>query len=499
MRVEILHDFFHKLTYPIMATLTHFLDTRNSIDGNGIIKLRITHNRVQRDYSTKIKISPDDYLKIKNTKVDGRATPEIKKLHSLLHKRKNAKLNIVEDGFLVRAENIVNDLGVNFTFDKFKDLFDNYGKDKETKTLFIIQYVRAKSYQLKENKQFSHGEDFSSLATSLCRYVDYLFEEYPKKAKDFKKLKSSKIEISPKDEKPKTAEELQEAKRELQAKNDALYTLEFSHINKAFMSDWNDWMLVEGKAPRKAGNTPTGASITTVSIYARALRTAFNEAISNGLIEADTYPFGLRGFSIPSGKNIKKALPTKDLDLIKNYEPEPDSMEERSRDFWLFSYYANGINFKDLLSLRFKDWNETDIFFQRAKTAGKTKQSILIRIRVNPFIKMVIEKYGNKMNKPDDLIFPYLNSAKTLEERKKLIGYFVASNNKYMARIATKLNIKSNLGSYQARHTHATQLMRNNAPMQTIKDSLGHSDAVITAGYLGSFEKEAEDAYFDML
>jgi integrase len=258
-------------------------------------------------------------------------------------------------------------------------------------------------------------------------------------------------------------------------------------------------MQVEGKAPKKAGNTPTGSSITTVSIYARALRTAFNEVISNGIVEADKYPFGLRGFSIPSGKNIKKALSTKDLEMIKNYAPEPDSMEERSRDFWLFSYYGNGMNFKDLLSLRVKDLKDTDIYFQRAKTKGKSSDATLIRVRVNAHIKMVIEKYGNKSNRPNDLIFPYLNVTETPEKQRLSIHLFITSTNKYMNRIGVKLGIKSKLDTYEARHTFATQLMRNNAPSQIIGNSMGHSNPATTANYLGSFEKEAEDSYLDML
>jgi integrase len=306
----------------------------------------------------------------------------------------------------------------------------------------------------------------------LKRYVEYLMEEYPKKAKGYKNGKG---------------------------KEDKDYTLEFSHIDKAFMSDWCEWMQVEGKAPKKAGNTPTGSSITTVSIYARALRTAFNEVISNGIVEADKYPFGLRGFSIPSGKNIKKALSTKDLEMIKNYAPEPDSMEERSRDFWLFSYYGNGMNFKDLLSLRVKDLKDTDIYFQRAKTKGKSSDATLIRVRVNAHIKMVIEKYGNKSNRPNDLIFPYLNVTETPEKQRLSIHLFITSTNKYMNRIGVKLGIKSKLDTYEARHTFATQLMRNNAPSQIIGNSMGHSNPATTANYLGSFEKEAEDSYLDML
>lgn len=452
-----------------MATANIYLDSRKSTDGKGIIKILVSHNRTPRLYTTKIAILKTDYDKLKGygAELDKRVKDlDLINFHNLLYAEKDDK-KIFVDGYVLRAKKIIKQLGVNFDFDKFKELFDNYDKDVKVQTHDVIPYLREKSKRLKENKQFSHGEDFSSLATSLSRFVEYLKEEYPKKLTGYKKGKD--------------------------------YTLKFSHIDKAFMTDWSEWMQVEGKAPKKVGNTPTGSSITTVSIYARALRTAFNEAITSGLIAEELYPFGKRGFSIPSGKNIKKALSTKDLELIKNYQPETDSMEERSRDFWLFSYYGNGMNFKDLLSLRFKDLKETDFYFQRAKTKGKANETILIRVRVNAHIKMVIEKYGNKSNRPNDLIFPYLSVTDTPEKQRLSIHLFITSTNKYMNRIGAKLGIKSKLDTYEARHTFATQLMRNNAPSQIIGNSMGYSNPTTTANYLGSFEKETEDTFLDML
>jgi integrase len=305
------------------------------------------------------------------------------------------------------------------------------------------------------------------LAKSLSRFVEYLKDEYPNKLHGYKKGKD--------------------------------YTLLFDHITVQFMEDWSEWMQIEGKAPKKVGNTPTGASITTVSIYAKALRTTFNEIIANGLISQDKYPFGLRGFSIPSGKNIKKALSNKDLELIKSYEPEMDSLEERSRDFWLFSYYGQGMNFADLLTLKFKDLKETGIYFVRAKTKGKAGDDKLIHVRLTDFMKEVIKKHGNRKGKPTDYIFPYLNLTDNAKRQKEVVHLFVANTNKYMNRIGQKLGIESKLNTYEARHTFATKLLRSNAPLALISNKLGHSSISTTENYLGSFEKETEDYFLDML
>jgi integrase len=453
-----------------MATVNIYLDNRRTFEGKGIIKLLVTHNRVPRLVSTNLKCTQEDYDKLKGSgaKLDSRIkNQDIINIHNLLYSPKNEKKLIYSDGFVLRAENIINELGKNFDFDRFKQLFDNYGKESKSVAEDAISYIRKKSLALKENGQFSHGEDFSSLAKSLSRFVEYLKDEYPNKLNGYKKGKD--------------------------------YTLLFDHITVQFMEDWSEWMQIEGKAPKKVGNTPTGASITTVSIYAKALRTTFNEVIANGLISQDKYPFGLRGFSIPSGKNIKKALSNKDLELIKNYEPEKDSLEERSRDLWLFSYYGQGMNFADMLTLRCQDVKESGIYFVRAKTMGKASEDKVIHVRLNDFMKTVIGKYGNKFGKKNDYLFPYVNPKDSHEQQRKDVHQIVALTNKYMNRIGQKLGIESKLNTYEARHTFATKLLRSNAPLALISSSLGHSSISTTENYLGSFEKETEDYFLDML
>ena len=57
-----------------MATANIYLDTRKSVEGMGIIKILISHNRTPRLYSTNIKCTKDDYDKLKRygSKLDSR-------------------------------------------------------------------------------------------------------------------------------------------------------------------------------------------------------------------------------------------------------------------------------------------------------------------------------------------------------------------------------------------------------------------------------------------
>jgi integrase len=451
-----------------MATVTTFLDSRKSVDENGIIKLRITHNRAQKDYSTKIRISPDDYVKIKNSEIDNRIkNKDLINFHHLLFAKKNNGKNINIDGFVLRANYIIEELGVNFNFDTFKELFDNYDVAKVVIKHDVISFLETKCNDLKAKGQISHGIMFGLVSKSLSRFVDYLKVEFPKTLTDYKKNKP--------------------------------YILEFRHLTSDFLNDWQDWLLIEGKASQKKNGTPTGATITTVGIYSRTLRVAFNEAIAQNLIDKSLYPFGRNGFTIPKGRNIKKALSNAQLESIKNYQPEPFSTEQRSHDLWLFSYFGNGMNFNDILYLTWGNIRDTGIYFERNKTKGKSSEDSTIHVRINDTMKAILERQATKRTKDKDLVFPFLNSSDTPERQKATIHQVIKMTNKYMNRIGQKLGIEEKLNSYVCRHSFASKLMRSNAPLMMISKKLGHSQILTTEAYLGSFEKETEDTFLDML
>ena len=49
------------------------------------------------------------------------------------------------------------------------------------------------------------------------------------------------------------------------------------------------------------------------------------------------------------------------------------TFEDRSKDFWMFSYFCNGINFRDLAKLKYKNIDGEMLRFIREKTK-KTSQ-----------------------------------------------------------------------------------------------------------------------------
>lgn len=117
-----------------------------------------------------------------------------------------------------------------------------------------------------------------------------------------------------------------------------------------FLTQINTLYLKEYEAKMKAA----GASKTTIGMYLRPLRTIFNDAINDGFVKRDTqYPFGKRRYQMPTSRNIKKALQLSELEMIYNYQCDPDNeSEQKGKAFWLFSYLANGINATDIARLK---------------------------------------------------------------------------------------------------------------------------------------------------
>lgn len=71
-------------------------------------------------------------------------------------------------------------------------------------------------------------------------------------------------------------------------------------------------------------------------------------------LAAKYYPFSKRRYQMPTGKNVKKALPLSDIGKIFHYTTRTPA-EEKAKAFWLFSYFANGMNMTDVANLRYKN------------------------------------------------------------------------------------------------------------------------------------------------
>ncbi len=345
---------------------------------------------------------------------------------------------------------------------KYKDYVVFFG-DIESRAIKIIQELRPFSFTAFEKKFNYKTKNSEDAIVCMESYIAKLKEEartgtaasYSNALNSFKRYLASK----------------------------GRKKLNFWDITPDWLNQYEKWIVESDN------------SLTTVGIYLRSLRTIVNIAIENGNLDKESYPFGKRKYQIPSGKNIKKALKLSDIKKIIQYEPVNES-ENKARDLWVFSYLCNGANVKDIVRLQYKNIDNRNITFTRAKTERSAKQNHkLIVIVLLPEIQKIINDWGIKPIKPETYVFGIISKNDSPEKQLAKTKQLTKNINKYIKIIGEKLEIDMKITTYSARHSFATILKRSGAPTAFISDSLGHKDLRTTENYLDSFESSVKESY----
>jgi integrase/recombinase XerD len=326
-----------------------------------------------------------------------------------------------------------------FSFEQFeKKLFRKAG---EGENVFYQYELTIKT--LKENKQIGTASNYELSMKSLKEFASYM------KGKEVNRLMFSEITIN-------------------------------------WLNKYERFMTEPPKVKNK--DELKVRSLTTVSMYLRALRTIFNKAIADKEIDSELYPFGKRKYQVPSVRSVKKALSKEQLKQL--FEAPAKTLEQqKAKDFWFFSYSCNGMNIKDIVLLRFKDLQDDKLIFYRAKTINTSKSDLKpVTVYLTDYAKEVIEKYGNKDTSSQNLIFPIINESFGAIEKQKAIKNFTKFINQNLKKLALNNGITSEISTYWARHSFATNAIRSGASMEFVSEALSHSNLKITQGYFSGFE-----------
>jgi len=231
-----------------------------------------------------------------------------------------------------------------------------------------------------------------------------------------------------------------------------------------------------------------GLSISTVGKHFRNLRAIFKMALNDQVIESKSYPFSRYGYIIPQVTKAKKAVSRQNLKLLFQYSPD-GYYEKRALSFFMFSYFGNGMNLKDIALLKWKDFNDGVITFYRKKTLNTVRERKRISVIVSNEMQEVINEFGCPGSK-DDYIFPIVSRADKQEQIENRIHTRNRSINETLKRISNKLNFDTHVTLGMSRHTFANALKQQGVDVSFIQEALGHGSPAVTEHYLNSFEKE---------
>jgi integrase len=267
--------------------------------------------------------------------------------------------------------------------------------------------------------------------------------------------------------------------------NDFKKDLTFAEVTPSLLKKYENWMLQNDK------------SISTVGIYLRSFRAIYNlQSIDRSL-----YPFGegKNKYSIPTSRNIKKALTVEEIAKIYHYETPTGKTADMAKDYWLFLYLCNGMNVKDFCLLKWGDIDGDMLTYTRAKTQRSRKESKAISVALKPETWEIIKKWGQPSISKQAFIFPHLKHGMSAEKERATYQQLTKTINKYMKGICKELKINKDVTTYFARHSFATVLKRSGAKIEMISELLGHSSVDVTESYLDSFEKDQIQKETDVL
>lgn len=264
--------------------------------------------------------------------------------------------------------------------------------------------------------------------------------------------------------------------------------LTFAEITPEWLKKYEDYMIDTLKRSR-----------TTVGIYLRPLRAIFNTAISEREIDAEVYPFGTKKYQIPTVRNVKKALSQSDLKQLFDAKPQTPE-QSKAKDFWFFSYACNGMNVKDIAQLRYENIQDDKIVFYRAKTINTSKADLRpVTVYLNDFSKKIIKKYGNKNTDKKEYIFQIISDKQSEIKNHSKIQNFTKYINQHLKKLATIEGITSEISTYWARHSFATNSIRNGASMEFVMEALSHNNMKTTVGYFAGFEDKDKKDFMQKL
>ena len=224
--------------------------------------------------------------------------------------------------------------------------------------------------------------------------------------------------------------------------------LDFKDITYSFLKDFEVYL-------REKGN-----GINTVAKHLRQLRTLVNEAINQGYIHADAYPF--RKFKIKQERGRHEFLTPDELKKLENLEVN-DRKLRHVLDAFLFCCYV-GLRYSDFCQLT---------------------PANFIRVNGKKWLHFKSIKTGIELRLPLHLLFE--GKALAILNRYNIAEFAsLGSNsevNKALSVIVGMARIKKHVTYHTARHTCATLLIHQGVPITTVQKLLGHTSVKTTEIY----------------
>nr|WP_298658380.1 site-specific integrase [uncultured Flavobacterium sp.] len=255
----------------------------------------------------------------------------------------------------------------------------------------------------------------------------------------------------------------------------------FDDITVSLLMDYMSYM----------GNTlKNGATTQRYSIMILAIM--FKEAIKEDIIPEYMYPFSKLTLKKDTGKRL--FLKKEQIQAMIDFKAQEGTLSCIYRDMFIFSIYAGGLRFSDVLEIQNKHFIEAE---QRIKkTINKTGR--LHQFKIGQVALDIIKKYQKPNSQPDDLIFPIVKNPtlflKNKEYRYEITEKANKSANFQIQRIAKALEFPIHVSFHLSRHSFATNALNNGMRIEHVSKLMDHQDIRTTQIYAKIINEELDKA-----
>lgn len=242
----------------------------------------------------------------------------------------------------------------------------------------------------------------------------------------------------------------------------------FNIVTEQFVESYNTFLI------------QWGVVRNTISFYMRIFRSVYNKAVTQKIIE-QTFPF--KNVYTGVDRTRKRAVTETVISQLLSIDLKKSKALQFARDLFIFSFYARGMAFVDIVYLKKSNIQNGYITYVRHKTGQE------LTIRIETRLQNIINQYEKK---DSPYLFPILN---TEDENKAYSQYEIALNyyNRQLKRLSKLLEPNINLSSYTPRHTWATTARNKNVPLSIISAGMGHSSEKTTLIYLTKIDNSIID------
>lgn len=261
-------------------------------------------------------------------------------------------------------------------------------------------------------------------------------------------------------------------------KDEELY---FDDITVTMLKDYINYM---------SNTLKNGA--TTIHYSIRILSLMFKEAAREDIIPDSLYPFSKVQVKRDKGKRL--FLNKEQLEQLKNFKIEYEGKDEVFRDMFIFSVYAGGLRFSDVVTLKWENFNVKEN--RITKTIRKTGRQHSFKIGQQALD--ILQQYKSEVAKPSDFIFPIIEDQELFEMNKDTEAHIINAKNilcgQKLRRLGKAMELPFTLSFHLSRHTFATNALNNGMRIEYVSKLMDHSDIGITQIYAKVISEELDRA-----